>query len=42
MEATSAIVNEEIKTVHLDRPFVYILADCKSWLPAFLGVVQGL
>lgn len=40
--ATSAIVPYEEKTVYLDRPFVYIIADCESWLPAFYGVVQGI
>lgn len=39
MEATGVV---EIKTVHLDRPFVYMLVDCDSWLPAFLGMVQSL
>lgn len=40
--ASTMIKDEEIKTVYLDRPFVYMLVDCNSWLPAFLGVVQDL
>ncbi|MCI9079971.1 MAG: serine protease inhibitor [Lachnospiraceae bacterium] len=40
--AASAMMPYEEKTVYLDRPFVYIIADCKSWLPAFYGVVQGI
>ncbi len=40
--AGSAMVPYEEKTVYLDRPFVYIIADCESWLPAFYGVVQGI
>lgn len=27
-----------IKTVHLDRPFVYMIIDCESMIPAFIGV----
>lgn len=42
MEACSAIMNEEIKTVYLDRPFVYMIADCETWLPAFYGIVQEI
>lgn len=42
MKECGAVMNEEIKTVYLDRPFVYMIVDCDSWLPAFLGVVQGL
>jgi len=40
--AASAMMPYEEKTVYLDRPFVYIIADCESWLPAFYGVVQGI
>lgn len=38
----AVIEPEEEKTVHLDRPFVYMIVDCDSWLPAFLGVVQEI
>lgn len=40
--AVSAIVPYEEKTVYLDRPFVYIVADCETWLPAFYGIVQDI
>lgn len=42
MKECAAVMNEEIKTVYLDRPFVYMIVDCDSWLPAFLGLVQKL
>ena len=40
--ATSAMMPYEEKTVYLVRPFVYIIADCESWLPAFYGIVQEI
>lgn len=40
--ATSAMIPYEEKTVYLDRPFAYIIADCETWLPAFYGIVQGI
>lgn len=42
MVECGAVMNEEIKTVYLDRPFVYIIADCDSWLPAFYGILQEI
>ena len=42
MMACGAVIDEEVKTVYLDRPFVYIIADCDSWLPAFYGIVQEI
>lgn len=33
---------EEIKTVYLDRPFVFILIDCKANLPIFIGTVMEI
>ena len=42
MAECAAMVPEEIKTVYLDRPFVYIIADCQTWLPAFIGVLQDI
>lgn len=42
MVKCSAVMEEEIKKVYLDRPFVYIIADCQTWLPAFIGVVQDI
>lgn len=32
----------EIKTVYLDRPFVYLLIDRETNLPLFMGVVESL
>ena len=29
----------EIRTVHLDRPFVYMLIDCETNLPFFIGTM---
>lgn len=33
---------EEIKTVYLDRPFVYMLIDCKTNQPIFMGTVMSV
>lgn len=38
-EATGAFSPEEIKEVHLDRPFVYLLIDCETGLPFFIGIL---
>lgn len=43
MKAESAIMEpEEIKTVYLDRPFVYMLIDCEANLPVFIGTVMDI
>lgn len=43
MAAGSAMMEpEEIKTVYLDRPFVYILIDCEVNLPVFMGTVMDI
>ena len=43
MEAGSAMIEpEEIKTVYLDRPFVYMLIDCEANLPVFIGTVMDI
>ncbi len=34
-----AIEPEEPKIVYLNRPFVYMLIDCETKLPVFLGTV---
>lgn len=39
---SAMIEPQEIKTVHLDRPFVYMLLDCKSNLPIFIGIVTHI
>ncbi len=41
MSATGALV-EEPKTVYLDRPFVYMLIDCETNLPLFIGAVTDI
>lgn len=33
---------EEVKTVYLDRPFLYMIIDCKEKLPVFIGTVTDL
>ena len=33
---------EEIKTVYLDRPFVYMLIDCETNLPIFMGTLMSI
>ncbi|MPN64990.1 hypothetical protein SDC9_212769 [bioreactor metagenome] len=38
MSTTSAQL-EEPKTVYLDRPFVYMLIDCETNLPIFIGTL---
>lgn len=42
MKAESAMPSTEVKTVILDRPFVYAIVDNASGLPLFVGIVQGL
>ena len=38
MEGGAALEDE--KVVHLDRPFVYMLIDCKENLPVFIGTLE--
>ena len=33
---------DEIKTVYLDRPFVYMLIDCRYDIPFFIGTVMSV
>ncbi len=40
--ATSAEPPKEIKEVYLNRPFVYMIIDCESNLPVFMGTVMDL
>jgi serpin B len=42
MMAGSAAIEPEIKTVSLDRPFVYLLIDCETNLPLFIGAVTDI
>lgn len=32
----------EVKTVTLDRPFVYMIVDCETYLPLFIGAVRTM
>ncbi len=36
----SIIPPEEIKTIRLDRPFLYMIIDCHTSTPVFLGVLH--
>ncbi len=36
----SAPMPVETKTVHLDRPFVYMIIDCETFLPVFIGTLM--
>ena len=40
VEAASGAAMVDYKTVNLDRPFVYLLMDCESCLPLFLGTMM--
>lgn len=42
MVAGSAMVVEEFKEVILDRPFVYMLIDCETNLPFFIGTMMDM
>jgi serpin B len=37
-----AVMEEETKVVYLDRPFVYMLIDCESNVPFFVGTMMSL
>ncbi len=41
MQMTGALLDEP-KTVYLDRPFVYMLIDCDTNLPIFIGTVTDI
>ena len=40
--ADGAIIMEEIKEVMLNRPFVYMLIDCETNLPFFMGTMMDM
>ena len=42
VEAMSAPMMEEPKEVILDRPFVYMIVDCETQLPVFMGAIETL
>lgn len=39
---TTAIEPEDIKTVILNRPFVYMILDCENNVPLFMGTMEKL
>jgi serpin B len=41
LRATGALEIEEYREVNLDRPFVYMLIDCKNTLPFFIGTMEN-
>ena len=42
MAETMSLYEPEIKTVHLDRPFVYAIIDTETQMPIFLGVTESV
>lgn len=43
MKASAAMPQDDpVTEVHLDRPFVYALVDCKTGIPLFLGVLKHI
>ena len=40
MKAESAMMEQETKTVYLDRAFLYMIIDCEENLPVFIGTVM--
>lgn len=42
MNDGSAGPPDEVKQVYLDRPFVYMIIDCETNIPFFIGTVMGV
>ena len=42
MDTEGAILYEEYKEVYLDRPFVYLLIDCETNIPFFIGTAMQI
>ncbi len=42
MEAEGCPFYEDVKEVHLDRPFLYMLIDCQTNTPFFIGTVNSI
>ena len=42
MLRATAFVPDEVKTVYLDRPFLYMLIDCEENLPVFIGTLEWM
>ena len=40
MEGGGAMMEDEIRFVYLDRPFVYMIIDCESGVPVFMGILN--
>lgn len=40
MEGSGAMMEDEIRFVYLDRPFVYMIIDCESGVPVFMGILN--
>ncbi|NMB33553.1 MAG: hypothetical protein GX992_04860, partial [Clostridium sp.] len=39
----AALVDPEpVKVVHLDRPFLYMIIDCKTNMPIFIGTAMEI
>lgn len=38
MEAGGALSADEVRFVYLDRPFVYMIIDCETKVPVFMGI----
>lgn len=39
---TGAVIEDEVKKVVLDRPFIYAIIDTETNLPIFIGTIQNL
>ena len=35
-------IRDRVKTVHLYRPFVYLIVDCDTNVPLFIGTVMDV
>ncbi len=42
MKCGAAIREEEYKTVHLDRPFMYVIFDTQTYAPIFIGQITNM
>jgi serpin B len=42
MDTEGAVIYEEYKEVNLDRPFVYLLVDCETNIPFFVGTAMQI
>ena len=41
-EESAVMEQEDVKTVYLDRPFLYMLIDCETNTPIFMGTVMDM